>query len=122
MAEKELKTLPLFPTRDAGPLLSPKIPKTLSRRKQRTAKAAQKIDLGKHPAIGLPLHPWAPRLNRAPADRTPRDHTCGTCAHLQVEVAASGTRTLYCELSATNTEVRRWWPSCVQEKPIENDE
>lgn len=116
-----VRTLPLFPTRDAGPLLSPPIPKSLTRRKRRTARASQAIDLGKHPAIGLPLHPWAPKRNRAPADRTPTDWTCGTCAHLQVDVSAGGNRHLYCDLSLHSTETRRWWPACTMCKPIEEE-
>lgn len=120
MATKPLESLPLFPTRQAGPRLSKPIPKNLTRRKRRTAKASQAIDLGKHPAIGLPLHEWAPKRNAAPNDRTPTDWTCGTCQHLQVEVAPmSEARRLYCELSLHQTEVRRWWPACVQTKPIE---
>jgi hypothetical protein len=120
MTKPEPETLPLFPTRQAGPRLAPPIPKNLSKRKRRTARKSQLIDMGKHPAIGLPLHPWAPKLNAAPADRTPRDWTCGTCVHLKADVSAGGNRRLYCELSISQTEVRRWWPACVQTKPIED--
>jgi len=96
---------------DPGPRLAEPIPKGLTLRKRRTALRLQKIALGQHPLLGIPLHPLASReIDRS---RAPRPFTCGTCAHL-VPLRNTAKPKLDCELSMSTGTAKRYEPACVQ--------
>lgn len=115
-AVAEVESVPMFGLTDAGPRIADPIPLGLPRRRKRTAEALQAIDLGKHPVTGLPLHPEAPE-DSSRKDRYPRAFTCGTCLHLGRHVYY-GTSVVFCEIATHDRPTRRWYPSCVQYRPI----
>lgn len=105
---------------EVGPILSPPIPKGLSRRKRRTALALRKLELGRHPLTGLPLHEQAPLfvIRQVHHKRAkPLAFTCGSCAHLHRVIFAASSA-LDCDLAVADNSAKAWYPGCAQWKPI----
>lgn len=115
---KQVESMPLFQLEEWGePLV---LPIGLTNRQRQTAIKLQRIRLGLHPLIGLPLHPSAP-ADTDRSKRKPQPYTCGTCCHLY-QIPNIEKSALACDLATTERPARRWWPGCDRWKPREAKE